>query len=284
MKQKRHSNRLSDNGEPPRSAASLYSGSVMHQRMKPKSHRFQYRVFSLLLDVDRLQEASKASRFFSLNRFNLMSFHEKDHGKRDGSGLRRFVEDLLAQKGRAAPHRILLLAYPRLLGYGFNPLSVYYAFDSGNRLDAIVYEVRNTFGGIHTYCLPIEPAQVADSGIRQEQSKEFYVSPFIGMEQRYCFRMLPPGENVRVRILEKDADGPVLAATFSGAHKTFSTATILAECLRVPLLSFKVIGAIHWQAFKIWRKRVPFHRRPEPGMPGMEADPSHRPVSTTPNY
>ena len=123
-------NTMSDNGEPPEGPASIYSGQVMHQRMKPAEHRFSYSVFSLLLDLDQLGKGRKLSRFFSVNRFNLLSFHEKDHGKRDGSDLRRHIDSLLGKKvGEKTSLRVLLLAYPRLLGYGFNPLSVYYAYD-----------------------------------------------------------------------------------------------------------------------------------------------------------
>jgi len=267
----RASNRASDNGAPPEAAASLYNGSVMHHRMKPQEHRFTYAVFSVLLDLDRLEEATGLSPLFSVNRFNILSFHEKDHGLRDGGCLRRHVNELLAKEQIEAPARVLLLAYPRLLGYGFNPLSVYYAYDPQDRLVALVYEVRNTFGGLHTYVAPVKPGQSSDAGIRQDQRKEFYVSPFVSMEQHYHFRMLPPGEAVRVRILEKDAAGPLLAATFSGTHKTLTTAEIARACLRVPFLSFKVMGAIHWEAFKIWRKRVPFHRRP-----ALDGEPNRR--------
>ena len=256
------SNRISDNGPAPEEAAAIYSGSVMHHRMKPAEHRFNYSVFSVLLDLDRLAEAGRCSWLFSLNRFNLLSFHERDHGKRDGSSLRKHVEVLLKQEGMQPPVRILLLAYPRLLGYGFNPLSVYYTFDDKNQLNAIIYEVRNTFGGLHTYTMPVKDGQLSDAGVRQDQCKEFFVSPFVSMEQHYFFRMLPPGKSVRVRILEKDPEGPLLSATFSGERKPFTSASFLKECLCVPLLSFKVIGAIHWEAFKIWRKRVPFHSRP----------------------
>ncbi|WP_305985473.1 DUF1365 domain-containing protein [Roseibium sp. MMSF_3544] len=256
------SNTLVGNGPPPEAAACLYSGKVMHHRMKPREHRFSYSVFSLLLDIDRLDAASRMSRLFSVNRFNLLSFHEKDHGARDGSSLRRHVESLLRQKSIEAPAKILLLGYPRLVGYGFNPLSVYYAYDADERLTAIVYEVRNTFGGIHTYALPIKDGELSDAGVRQQQSKEFYVSPFVSMEQQYHFRMLPPGETVRVRILEKDRTGPLLSATFAGEGSALSTRSILKECARVPFLSMKVILAIHWEAFKIWLKRVPFHPRP----------------------
>ncbi|MCV0426174.1 MAG: DUF1365 domain-containing protein [Roseibium sp.] len=256
------SNSISENGPPPEGAASIYSGSVMHQRMKPREHRFHYSVFSVLLDLDRLEEANRSSGLFSVNRFNLLSFHECDHGKRDGTNLRDHIETLLTKEGVERPARILLLAYPRMLGYGFNPLSVYYAFGTDTQLSAIIYEVRNTFGGLHTYTMPIRDGQLSDAGVRQDQRKEFYVSPFVSMEQHYFFRMLPPGDSVRVRILEKDAEGPLLSATFSGERKSLTNKNIFKECLRVPLLTFKVISAIHWEAFKIWRKRVPFHSRP----------------------
>jgi len=268
MRKEGHTNRLSDNGPAPEGAATLYVGTVMHHRMKPETHRFSYSVFSLLLDLDRLEDAGRASRFFSVDRFNLLSFHPRDHGPRDGSSLRGHVEALLAARGLAAPARILLLAYPRLFGYVFNPLSVYYTYDAEGQLTALVYEVRNTFGGLHTYVIPLETGQLSDAGIRQEQRKEFYVSPFIDMEQHYHFRMLPPGETVRVRILEKDGGEPLLAATFSGERTPFTSGNILRACLRVPLLTFKVMAAIHWEAFKIWRKRVPFHPRPVKDAPG----------------
>ena len=270
----RPSNCMHDNGPPPNPAASLFMGSVMHHRMKPREHRFSYKVFSVLLDLDRLEEAAQSSLFFSVNRFNLLSFHQKDHGPRDGSDLRLHVDRLLAKEGLEAPARVLLLAYPRMLGYGFNPLSVYYAYDRSNQLIALVYEVRNTFGGIHTYVAPVRAGQCSDAGIRQDQKKLFYVSPFVSMEQHYFFRMMPPGKTVRVRILEKDCEGPLLSATFSGTQHPLSNGSILQACLQVPLLTFKVIGAIHWEAFKIWRKRVPFHARPaedagNDGLPGQ---------------
>ncbi|PVB63630.1 DUF1365 domain-containing protein [Labrenzia sp. 011] len=264
MKKAFRSNRLSDNGPLPACAAALYSGEIMHARMKPKEHRFTYSVFSLLLDLDRLDEARRSSRLFSVNRFNLLSFHEKDHGPRDGSGLRTHIEDLLGRQGLAKPDRILLLAYPRVLGYGFNPLSVYYAYGADGQLSALVYEVRNTFGGMHTYALPLEPGQLSDAGVRQEQRKAFHVSPFIDMDQKYHFRMLPPGDAVRVRILEKDPEGPLLSATFSGVKLPFTSRYILRECLRIPFLTFKVMFAIHWEAVKLWRKHIPFHSAPAP--------------------
>ncbi|MFN3498631.1 MAG: DUF1365 domain-containing protein, partial [Pannonibacter indicus] len=208
--------RVSGNGPAPVEAASLYAGQVMHARMKPVPHRFSYSVFSLLIDLDRLKDADRQSWFFSHRRFNLLSFHEKDHGPLDGSDLRAHVDRLMAEKGVARPARVLLLCYPRMLGYVFNPLSVYYAYDGEGTLTGIVYEVRNTFGDLHTYVAPVTADQVSEAGIRQTQDKQFYVSPFLDMVQTYHFRMMPPGETVRVRILETAPDGPSLAATFHG--------------------------------------------------------------------
>jgi len=209
-------NRVSDNGAPPTAAATLYDGSVMHHRMKPKEHRFSYSVFSVLLDIDRLRDAAGLSWLFSVNKFNLLSFHEKDHGPRDGGNLRKHVESLLHEQGLEAPARILLLAYPRLLGYGFNPLSVYYAYDDENRLTALIYEVRNTFGGLHTYVAPGCPDQFTYAGIPPAHRKLFYVSPFISMDQHYHFRMVPPAHAVRLRSFATDPAPPLLAPTLSG--------------------------------------------------------------------
>ncbi len=248
------------NGAPPCEAAALYSGTVMHARLKPFSHRFTYRVFNLLIDIDRQEEAAGLSRFFSVCRFNLASFHPEDHGPRDGSSLRIHVDGLLAAHGLAQPaRRVMLLCYPRILGYVFNPLSVFYVYGENDELIALIYEVRNTFGGMHTYVEPVRIGQVGPQGVRQERAKAFYVSPFIEMEQKYQFRMLPPGESVRVRILESDKSGPILSATFIGARKQLKSLALIALCAKIPLLTLKVVAAIHWEAFKIWLKGAPFH-------------------------
>ncbi len=254
------------NGPAPEAAAVLYAGDVMHARMKPVAHRFQYRVFSLLLDIDRMEEAERTSPLFSIGRFNILSFEPKDHGRRDGSPLRPAIEAMLAAAGHPEPpRRILLLCYPRVLGYVFNPLSVYFCYGADEQLTAVVYEVRNTFGGIHPYVAPVRDGETGPEGVRQRRAKDFHVSPFLDMAQTYHFRLLPPGEAVRVRILETDAGGPTLAATFVGRARRFSTAAILAECGRVPLMTLKVIAAIHFEALRLWWKGAPLHAAPGTG-------------------
>ena len=253
---------------PPAAAVSLYRGEVMHARLKPVGHRFVYRVFNILIDLDRLAEAGRASALFCVGRFNLASFHEHDHGPGDGSPLRAHVERLLAPCGiDLTGGRVLLLCYPRLFGYAFNPLSVYYAYGRDGQLAGVVYEVRNTFGGCHTYVAPVEPGSLGEAGLRQERDKLFYVSPFLGMGMRYRFRLRPPTDTVAVRILETDGTGPILAATFSGRRRTLTTGSLAAAFAALPLMAVKVIAGIHWEALKLWAKGLHLHPRPLPPQP-----------------
>ena len=244
--------------------ASLYFGDVMHARLKPVPHRFSYRVMSLLIDLDRLDEAGRQSPLFGVNRAALYSFHEADHGERDGSSLRAYAQARANEHGISLTGgRVWLLCYPRLLGYTFNPLSVYFCTRADGGLALIIYEVRNTFGEIHSYVLPVGPGEITAAGVRQEQDKLFYVSPFVEMATRYRFRISPPGEGVRLRILEVDAEGPLLAATFSGRRRALSTRALLRAFVTLPFLTLKIVGAIHWEALRLWLKGVKLVPRPD---------------------
>jgi DUF1365 family protein len=239
----------------PRTAAALYVGDVMHARLKPVGHRFSYRVMSLLIDLDRLAEADRQSRLFGVNRAALYSFHEADHGQRDGSSLRAYARVRAAEHGiDLTGGRVLLLCYPRLLGYTFNPLSVYFCYRADGELALLIYEVRNTFGEIHPYVLPVTPANFSEAGVRQQQDKLFYVSPFIEMAMRYHFRVRPPDERVQLRILETDREGPLLAATFNGSRRALSTKELLRAFFGLPLVTIKIMAAIHWEALRLWLK------------------------------
>ena len=156
----------------------------------------------------------------------------------------------------------MLLCYPRLFGFTFNPLSVYFCYRAGGELALVVYEVRNTFGDIHAYVLPVQPHQISEAGVRQEQQKLFYVSPFIEMAMRYRFRVSPPGENVKLRILETDGEGPLLAATFNGRRHALTTAALVRSLFSLPLVTFKIVAAIHWEALRLWRKGTRLVPRP----------------------
>jgi len=236
-------------------AAALYVGDVMHARLKPMGHRFSYRVMSLLIDLDRLDAADRQSPLFGVNRTALYSFWETDHGDRDGSPLRAYVQRCAAERGiDLAGGRVLLLCYPRLLGYTFNPLSVYFCYLACGELALVIYEVRNTFGEIHPYVLPVRPADISDAGVRQSQEKLFYVSPFIEMAMRYHFRVSPPQDCVKLRILETDSTGPLLAATFNGRRRALNTAGLLRAFFALPLVTLKITAAIHWEALRLWAK------------------------------
>jgi uncharacterized protein len=261
------------NGPPPEAAGVLYIGEVMHQRLKPFGHRFAYGVFSLLVDVDRLGELGRLTPLISVNRPNLVSFHDSDHTERDGETVRAFADRLLEDAGlRQRATRILLLAYPRVCGYVFNPISVYFAYDAGGRLIALIYAVRNTFGQRHTYVAALEDGDLSEAGVRQTRKKIFHVSPFISMDACYHFRVLPPGKVVRLRINETAAGEPLLAATFAGEAKPLSSLALSACLLKFPLLTWKIMAGIHWEALKLWLKGARFHRSPLPPRPASYRD------------
>ncbi|SHJ25388.1 hypothetical protein SAMN05444159_0098 [Bradyrhizobium lablabi] len=259
-------------------AAALYFGEVMHARLKPMGHRFSYRVMSLLIDLDRLGEADRQSSLFGVNRAALYSFHEADHGKRDGSALRAYVQDCAAERGvDLSGGRVLLSCYPRLFGFTFNPLSVYFCYRADGGLALMIYEVRNTFGNIHAYVLPVRPGELSEAGIRQQQEKLFYVSPFIEMATRYHFRVSPPGQRLRLRILETDRGGPLLAATFSGRRQRLTTAALLRAFFALPLVTLKIVAAIHWEALRLWVKGARLVPRPHAAVANPAPEPQYRP-------
>jgi DUF1365 family protein len=236
-------------------AAALYFGAVMHARLKPIGHRFNYRVMNLLIDLDRLEDADRQSPLFGVNRAALYSFNEADHGGRDRSSLRVYVQRCAAERGiDLTGGRVLLLCYPRLLGYTFNPLSVYFCCRADGGLALLIYEVRNTFGDIHSYALAVKPAEISVAGVRQQHDKLFYVSPFIEMAMRYHFRVSPPANKVKLRILETDRERPLLAATFSGRRRALTSAALLRSFFSLPLVTFKTVAAIHWEALRLWLK------------------------------
>lgn len=240
----------------------LYLGQVTHRRLRPRRHRLAYRVFSLYVDLDRLDALDASLRWFSLGRFNLLSFHGADHG--DGKGdLRAWVDRTLSAAGiDLAGGQVGLLSYPRLLGYAFNPLSVYFCFDRGGTLAAMIYQVNNTFGERHCYVTAV--AERADAPIRHACAKNLYVSPFIAMDATYHFRVRTPGERLAIAIDETDGGGLLLQAATTGRRTALTDANILGAVLRHPLMTLKVILGIHWEALKLWRKGVALHRRPPP--------------------
>jgi uncharacterized protein len=232
------------------SKSALYDGLVVHRRLRPRHHAFRYRVFALLLDLDEIE--SSRLWLFGANRPALFSFRDRDHG--DGRPLRAWLDGELAKAGIAAGGAKRVLCYPRLFGYVFNPLSVWFCYRADETLAAIVYEVHNTFGERHAYVLA-----AGDGLVRQRCAKEFAVSPFLSMDCIYNFRLRPPGEDVLIAIDEEEHGRPVLAATFSGKRRPLSDAILFSMLLRHPLMTVKVIAAIHYEAVRLMWKGVARH-------------------------
>lgn len=240
----------------------LYVGQVRHARYQPKRHRFSYRVFSTLLDVDAIDADALRLNLLSIDRFNLFSIKRRDHGAKDGSPLRPFIESLLAEADICPPDSIHILCYPRMFGFAFNPLTVYYC-QKDARVTAMVYEVRNTFGDDHIYIVPLTDTS-AETPILHERDKRMHVSPFIGMQARYHFSAPLPDEDLRLVIRETQADEPLLVASFVAQRKKLTDRQLLKAFLTHPLMTVKVLVAIHYEAAKLFLKGVPFIRRPAP--------------------
>ncbi len=246
-------------------ASALYSGLVGHRRLRPRKHSLRYRVFWLLLDLDELDTLDGSLRLFSRNRFNLMSFHDADHGARPGMTLRQQALGQLAEAGIATPiGAIRLLTMPRVLGYAFNPISLFYCYGLDGRLAAVIYEVNNTFGQRHFYLAAIDGDEAPGALIRHACRKAFYVSPFMGMDLDYAFAVRAPGESVSLAVSGSDEEGLVIATSMAGDRQPITDASLIRAMILHPLLTLKVIAGIHWEALKLWRKGVPLTERPAP--------------------
>ncbi len=241
-------------------ASGLYVGTVTHRRLRPREHALRYRVFMLLLDLDEAPGLVGRLRLLSRGRFGLMSFAEADHGDRSGAPLRPQVEQRLAAAGIEADGPIRLLCMPRVLGYGFNPLSLFFCHRRDGRLAAILYEVTNTFGERHVYLI------AADAGegelVRQAAPKRMYVSPFMDMALGYRFTVRPPGDSVGVAVAVDDDEGLILSTAFVGARRPLTDAALFRAWAGHPLLTLKVVAGIHWEALRLLLKGVRFRSRP----------------------
>jgi len=238
----------------------LYRGGVIHTRIHPVRHKFRYRVFALLLEVGRIDAASRRLRLFSHNRFNLFSLFDRDHG--DGTGLEPYLRDLAGSAGRGeCVDRFMMLCYPRIAGYAFNPLTVYYGLDPGDRIRLMIYEVNNTFGQRQTYVVPVA-TEANEDVLLQSCPKSLYVSPFNSDRGSYSFHITRPEENLVVGVALRDEDGPVMKAHFRGCRAPLTDAALLRALARTGWMTVKVIGAIHWQALRLWLKGMRVRPRP----------------------
>ena len=225
-------------------ASALYVGRVIHERMHGIRHRLAYRVYMLLLDLDHIED--RRPSLLGQGPFGLMSWRAADHGDRSGRPLRTQVEGHLAEAGiDLAGGPIRLLTMPRILGYGFNPLSVFFCHRPDGTLAAILYEVTNTFHERHSYLIAT-PA--GDGPVRQSADKTFFVSPLMDMDLTYDFTVRPPGEAVGVTIAVRRGQTPILTASFAGERRPLTNGALIRAFVTHPLLTWKVMWGIHWEA------------------------------------
>jgi hypothetical protein len=246
-------------------ASGLYDGAVVHQRLAPRRHRLRYRLFQLLVDLDELPALGRRLRLFGHNRFAVFSLHDRDHLAGERRALRGQIEAMLAEAGiDLAGGRVQLLCMPRVLGYVFNPLSLFYCHRPTGELAAVVMEVNNTFGERHCYLIE---ADAASDGriVRGGCAKTFFVSPFLGLDMSYDFRLAAPGEAVATAIVGRGPDGaPIISAAFSGRRRGLDDRHLAGAFFSHPLLTLKVILAIHWEAAKLLAKGVRLRTKPTP--------------------
>lgn len=244
-------------------ASALYPGYVVHVRRRPVVHKLGYKIYSLLLDLDELESLHRKLWWFSVDRFNLVSFYRRDRGDGSGRDLREQVEAAMTAAGVIADGGpIRLLTMPRVLGWGFNPLSIFFCYNRSGAVTAILWEVDNTFGERHGYLIP---ADESDHGpIQQTCAKRLYVSPFMDMNLRYAFKVRPPGEKLAIGIDVSDEAGLLFIARHVADRTALTDAALLRAFFALPLLTLRVMGGIHWEALKLWLKGVHLRARPPP--------------------
>ena len=249
---------------PDRSA--IYEGHVVHQRLSPRRHRLRYALFQILFDLDELPHLGRRLRWFSHDRLNVFSFFDRDHGDGRAGPLRGYVEATLTAAGiDVAGGRIQLLCMPRMFGHVFNPISIYWCHRADGRLAAMLYEVNNTFGQRHSYLIPVDPRPDGDP-VRQTCAKAFHVSPFMDMSMIYDFAMTVPGATISTSVNARADDGlPMITANFSGVRRPLTDARLIRALVVFPLMTLKVVAAIHWEAAKLLAKGL--RLRPAPPCP-----------------
>jgi len=244
-------------------SSALYRGTLTHARRAVRRHAFSYRTYQVLLNLDELPQLAASLWPLGYNRHGLTTFYDRDHLHPGPRPVREKLDHLLERAGLAHPGGpTLLLTNLRVLGYVFNPVSFYYCLDGNRQLRLVVAEVNNTFGERHCYLLT--DLRPAGHSVVAEADKVFHVSPFFPIAGRYHFTFTPPAQHLQVRIELRREDHLDFWATFTAQRHPLTSRTLLAALAGVPLVTLRTITAIHWQALHLWRKKVPFYRKPAP--------------------
>lgn len=241
----------------------MYFGGVMHARLRPRKNTFRYRVFFMRLPLSKLHCISRF--LFSVNRWNLFSFHYRDHGARDGTAPEPWIRELLMREGvKTADGEVVLQMFPRVLGYVFNPVSFWLCHDCDGGLRAILCEVNNTFGEHHNYLLTQPDGGVIKPDDVLEARKVFHVSPFCEVVGKYAFRFRSEGPLCHVNIDYDDANGRLLLTSIWGRASPFNAGQLLKAFFFYPWMTLAVMARIHLQALKLWIRGVPYIPKPLP--------------------
>jgi DUF1365 family protein len=241
-------------------AAQLWFGKTVHTRQRPFRRSFSHRIAMLEIDIDRLEEADGLAKLFSVGRGNIIAFKSQDYGPRTaGAPLRNWAEQHFAEAGiDLGGGAIRLLTFPRVLGYGFAPISVWYGFSSDGILLGVIYEVHNTFGEAHAYVSALSPAEG-----RQSADKEFHVSPFFAVDGKYQFAIRRSQDVQSVSVVNFDAEGPQHFANLAVKPRAMGSAGVLKWMVAMPLSGLGVVVAIHWQALRLLLKGARYRDKPD---------------------
>ena len=238
-------------------ASCLYECTVMHRRLHPKPHEFVYRIFLFLLDLDEIPALTRSVPIFSAEEPNLYSLRNEDYFQFHSRGLRANLETFLQTQNIAErPARIRLLTLPRMLGYTFNPISIFFCFDEENRPLTSVVQVGNTFGELKPYLVPLDES---GNGFHIRVPKNYYVSPFSPLDLAFDFRFKIPSQNLHIAIDNYQGDQQILVSTLTGKRTELTTSHLARLTLAFPLVTLKIIFLIHWEALRLWLKGIPFH-------------------------
>ncbi|PPR37478.1 MAG: hypothetical protein CFH26_00721 [Alphaproteobacteria bacterium MarineAlpha6_Bin4] len=232
----------------------IYSGTLIHTRLKPKFHKFFYNIFYFFINIDNLDDLKKKYIFFSYNNFNIFSIYDKDHGYRNKKKIKEWIKEILKKINiNEKKTKVFLLSMPRIFGYAFNPLSIFFCYDLNGTLRSVIYEVKNTFGEQHCYVFKTNKNSKRDNKMFSHSCKKnFHVSPFWGMDGIYNFKILNPRNRFYSSIIMKKKGKKIFQAILNCRYVKLGYKNLILILFKFPFLTIKVVLAIYFEALKIF--------------------------------